>query len=54
MKYVKSFLISDKPIKPIHPQDVIKNIERMIKEYNISPKNIIADRSTLNWLFLSK
>ena len=32
---------------------VLEEAERLMKKYNIPPENILADRNTLNWLFLN-
>ena len=35
-------------------KQVLKNTEKLMKEYNITPDRMVADRSTLKWLFLSE
>lgn len=35
-----------------NPEKILKQVENMMKEYNIPKENIVADRNTLKWLFL--
>lgn len=35
------------------PKKTLEQIEKFMKEYNIPKENMVADRSSLKWLFLS-
>ena len=35
------------------PKKVLKQVEEFMKKYDITPDRMVADRSTLNWLFLN-
>lgn len=40
--------------KPLNPKEVLAKVEELRKKYNIPKENMIAERSTLRFLFLSE